>query len=185
MQKDNINISAIKTGLQIKEINNIKLFLKACFDNTLDFLRKNNNNFIYKNKSKLFFVDVLLINDKNMLKYNFKFRNKNSTTNVLSLQLLSKEDLKSKLDMPHILLGDVIISIPTSQKEALEEQIDFKEHILRLFIHGVLHLLGFDHNNEKQATEMFNLENSILKLSLNNYIPSQTKGLVSKYFINN
>jgi rRNA maturation RNase YbeY len=185
MKINNINIKAVQTGLNIAEINDIKLFLKLCYLNIINLLKQNNNNVVYKNPNIPFFVDVLLINDINMLKYNFKFRNKKATTNVLSLQNLSKKELASKTKMPYILLGDVIISITTAQREANNDDISYKEHILRLFIHGVLHLLGFDHNNEKQAKEMFDLENNLLKLSLNNNQSSTTKGLVSIYFNNN
>ena len=61
-----------------------------------------------------------------------------------------------------IFLGDIIFSIETILKEAKQDNKSIENHLTHLFIHAVLHLLGYDHGTEKQAEKMENLEILIL-----------------------
>ncbi|MBQ7055359.1 MAG: apolipoprotein N-acyltransferase [Alphaproteobacteria bacterium] len=97
-------------------------------------------------------VSVILTNDKEIQKINNKYRNINKPTNVLSFEL--GDD---------VLLGDIYISIDTVKKEAQIENIPVENHIAHMMVHGVLHLLGYDHINDDDAAEMEDKEIKILK----------------------
>jgi probable rRNA maturation factor len=62
----------------------------------------------------------------------------------------------------HGLLGDIILSYDTCLKESLEQSKSFGHHTIHLIVHGILHLLGYDHETDEDADEMESLEIEIL-----------------------
>lgn len=88
---------------------------------------------------------------------NRQWRDTEGATNVLSFNVEGVEDIEPDL------LGDVIICAPVVHKEALEQQKTAESHWAHMVIHGTLHLLGYDHINDKDAEEMESLEINILK----------------------
>ena len=130
-----------------KKLNKPQLF----FDKTLKrFPRK----YFYSNKNVNF--TLLLSNNTNIKKLNYKFRKKNSHTDVLSFPSFIKTDLKKEFKKKEIYLGDIIISyqyiFPNKKNFILETT----------FIHGFLHLLGFEHKKIKDFKIMNKEENKIL-----------------------
>lgn len=97
-------------------------------------------------------VSVILTNDKEIQQINKQYRNIDKPTNVLSFEL--GDD---------ILLGDIFISIDTVQREANLEKITVVEHTAHMLVHGVLHLLGYDHIKDDEAEIMEEKETKILK----------------------
>ena len=87
---------------------------------------------------------------------NLRFRGKHGATNVLSFAA----DLPTEVDLP--LLGDIIICAPLVVAEAETQGKDLTAHWAHLVVHGVLHLLGFDHQQKAQAQEMESREISML-----------------------
>jgi len=109
---------------------------------------------VYKNSE----VSINLVNDKQIHKLNKQYRGIDKPTNVLSFEL--GDD---------ILLGDIFISIDTVKREAKESGITFEEHVAHMIVHGMLHLQGYDHLNDKEANVMESKEIKILKkLGYNN-----------------
>tara|TARA_B100001057_G_scaffold461666_1_gene513902 strand:+ start:3263 stop:3709 length:447 start_codon:yes stop_codon:yes gene_type:complete len=102
-------------------------------------------------------VNLKFISDEEMIKLNMRYRNKNKSTNVLSF---INEDISKPLTG---ILGDIAISIDYVKSEALELNKNFDEHIIHMFVHGVYHILGFDHQNEVMAYSMESKEIDILK----------------------
>lgn len=100
---------------------------------------------------------LLLTNNKEIQYLNKKFRKKNKPTDVLSFYLIEKEQKSNKY------LGDIVISIETARKQANKEKISIEEELLKLFIHGYLHLLGYDHKKSKETKVMFSLQESTLE----------------------
>jgi len=94
-------------------------------------------------------VSITLSNDAEIRKLNKKYRNIDAPTNVLSFETGDAE-----------LLGDIFISFDTTMREAGEK--DFANHAAHLIVHGILHLRGMDHLNDKQARIMENRESEIL-----------------------
>jgi len=105
-------------------------------------------------------VSVLLTDDSQVQELNRDYRQQDKPTNVLSFAALD-EDSPLPPDGP-ILLGDVIVAFQTTEREAVEEGKSFADHFSHLVVHGVLHLLGYDHLEDDEAEEMESLERSIL-----------------------
>ena len=97
-------------------------------------------------------VSIVLTNDKEIHKLNSKYRNIDKPTNVLSFEL--GDD---------ILLGDIYISLDTVMREAKDAGISVEEHTAHMVVHGMLHLLGYDHIKDKDAIIMETKEIAILK----------------------
>ena len=111
------------------------------------------SNSTFYNSKKL--ISLCFAGDKKIMELNKTYRKINSATNVLSFPSCSN----SKNDF---FLGDIIFSIETICREAKRDNKSINNHLIHLFIHGVLHLLGYDHKTEKEANKMENLEIQIL-----------------------
>jgi probable rRNA maturation factor len=92
-----------------------------------------------------------------MQKLNFQYRSKNTTTDVLSFPL--NEQLEGEF-----LLGEIVVSVDKAKADAEFLGIPFEKEVIILLIHGITHLLGFDHNNDQQETEMKEVENKLMNL---------------------
>ena len=131
---------------------------------------KNNKVIEFKNK---FSISILFTGDKKINQLNKKFRKINSPTNVLSFPSIPIDiNTSNFLDLDcnlSIFLGNIVISSDTLIKEANNEKKTEEDHLIHLFIHGVLHLLGYDHETSYDAKIMETLEIKILKcLNINN-----------------
>ena len=108
-------------------------------------------------------INLRILDDEEMEKLNYKFRNKNLTTNVLSFQ---SDDISIKHTKN---IGDIAISSEYVEREALEEGKFFEDHMIHMLAHGVYHILGYDHQNEQTALIMESKEINILnKININN-----------------
>jgi len=110
----------------------------------------------YKFINKKIFLTLLLSNNKGIKKLNKQFRNKNKATDILSFPVQKKIKIKKKL-----YLGDIIISYNFMDKPKIQEKNLFKDKVIKTFIHGFLHLLGFDHIKLKDYKKMFKEEQII------------------------
>jgi len=110
----------------------------------------------YQFKNKKIFLTLLLSNNKGIKKLNKQFRNKNKATDILSFPLQKKIKVKNKL-----YLGDITISYNFMDKPKKQEIKLFKDKVIKTFIHGFLHLLGFDHIKLKDYKIMFKEEQKI------------------------
>ncbi len=125
------------------------------------------------NSSKESEVSIILTCDKEIRQLNKKYRKIDKPTNVLSFETGD-----------NYLLGDIFISFETVKKQAKKENKSFEDHATHLVIHGLLHLMGFDHIEEKQAQEMENLEIlNLKKLGIKNPYEDETK--LNLFFKNN
>lgn len=111
-------------------------------------------------------ITVKITDDKEITEANRDFRNKDTPTNVLSFPAFDWDyrDLSKKDPLYDGYLGDIVVSIDTLKNEAVEQVKPLVEHYLHLFLHGVLHLIGFDHINDEDARIMEELEVKILQL---------------------
>jgi probable rRNA maturation factor len=105
-------------------------------------------------KSKNHEFSVLLTNNKKMKNLNFKFRKKNKTTDVLSFPIKIKN--KSSL-----YVGDIAISYEIIKNRS--KQTNFFLEFDKMWIHGYLHLIGYDHKRQNDFSRMLRKEKSILK----------------------
>lgn len=102
----------------------------------------------YKNAE----VSITLVDDKSIKKINKKYRGINKPTNVLSFELGDA-----------VLLGDIFISIDTVMAQAADANISVPEHTAHMVVHGILHLMGYDHIKDADAEKMETKEVLILK----------------------
>jgi len=102
-------------------------------------------------------INLKIMNDKSMQRLNKKYRSKDTPTNVLSF---ANEDISKSITGN---LGDIAISYEFVKRESVELDIEFHDHMIHMLIHGVYHILGFDHNNNKMAEVMENKEIKLLK----------------------
>lgn len=110
-------------------------------------------------------VSIVLSDDTFIQELNLNYRGKDSPTNVLSFPLTTHEDLENP-SLPFCALGDIIIAYETMNREAQEQNKELLHHFTHMLVHGCLHLLHHDHQSEKDAAIMENLEIENLK-SLN------------------
>lgn len=103
-------------------------------------------------------ITIRIVNSEEMQLLNFQYRQKNYATNVLSFPFDEKliED-----DLP--LLGDIVLCTDVIIEQATQQQKSVIDHFAHLTIHGVLHLLGYDHEDNHDAERMEKLEITILK----------------------
>lgn len=112
-------------------------------------------------------VSVVLANDDLLRILNREYRGKDKPTNVLSFAQIDA-DAPVPEDGPYP-VGDIILSYQTIDSEAKEQDKFFKDHYTHMLVHGMLHLLGYDHEDEDEATTMEALEIRILeKLNIQN-----------------
>ncbi len=107
-------------------------------------------------------VNIKLTNDAEIQILNREFRNKDKPTNVLSFPGMTEDDLDYLPDDAHFHLGDIALAYETIQHEANDQEKTLQNHVLHLTVHGLLHLLGFDHETDAEADEMETLEVDIL-----------------------
>jgi probable rRNA maturation factor len=108
-------------------------------------------------------VSLRIVGEQEMRELNSRYRNKACATNVLSFPA----GLHAEVDIPFI--GDVIICAPVVEKEAAEQEKSVISHWAHMTVHGILHLQGFDHNDNAEAAEMEQTEITILdKLGYSN-----------------
>ena len=122
------------------------------FFNSLTKVFPKKHRFIKKKIS----LTILLSNNKNIQKLNKKFRNKNKATDVLSFPAEKKLNIKKS---PYI--GDIVISYEFMNKPKTLSTMEFKNKVTKIFIHGFLHLLGYDHIKIKNFKEMLTEEEKI------------------------
>ncbi len=144
MIKINVLTEEISWSKKIKKKEN--LFNEVCkyFPKKFRFTNKKVN------------LTLLLSNNKNIKILNKKFRNKNKHTDILSFPFA--QSLKK---LKEIYLGDIIISFNHINRPKNLSNKEFKEKTIKIFIHGFLHLLGYNHINYKDYKKMLKEEKKV------------------------
>ncbi len=112
----------------------------------------------YKFLNKKVSLTLLLSNNKNVQKLNKIFRNKNKPTDILSFPITKKVRISKQT-----YLGDIIISYNFMNKPQSVNKKFFNEKVIKIFIHGFLHLLGFEHKKNIDYLKMLKEERYIYK----------------------
>lgn len=99
-------------------------------------------------------ISLAFVGDETIAQLNRKWRRKAKPTDVLSFPLLEGTPTEILARAEGVLLGDVIVSVPTAQRQADERNRSLVDEITTLLAHGVLHLLGFDHPTDDAEREM-------------------------------
>jgi probable rRNA maturation factor len=104
---------------------------------------------------------IMLTDDDGIRTLNRNWRGIDKPTNVLSFPALQPRGPRQANDAPRM-LGDIAIAYETTRREADEEQKPFTHHLSHLAVHGFLHLIGHDHEQDQEAETMESLEREIL-----------------------
>ncbi len=108
-------------------------------------------------KKKKAVISLHIIGDKKMTELNFQYRGKKKPTDVLSFASQEGDGGVRSDDW-----GDVFVCLPQVKRQAREYGVPWKKEFYRMSIHGVLHLFGYDHMEEKDAKKMFRLQEKFL-----------------------
>ena len=102
---------------------------------------------------------IVLADDSAVRTLNHDWRGKDTATNVLSFPAVAPA---GKTRSGRLYIGDIVIAYQTVAREARDEGKPFNHHLAHLAVHGFLHLLGYDHDNDRDADKMERLERRIL-----------------------
>ena len=128
---------------EIKEIKEVEDFLKFA---------------IKKLKLKDIVFDIIIVTNKEIRELNREYRGIDNYTDVISFALEDFEDIKTEVR----LLGDIYISLDKIKEQSENYGHSFLREFAFLSIHGLLHLLGYDHMNPEDEKEMFTLQEELL-----------------------
>jgi probable rRNA maturation factor len=103
-------------------------------------------------------VSLVFTDDASIREINAEWRSQDKPTNVLSFPVFPLQPGK----MPGPMLGDIIIARETVEREAVDLEKSFSDHLTHLLVHGFLHLFGYDHMEKDEAERMEDLETRIL-----------------------
>ena len=129
---------------------NFKKIISNASNNVFDEL----NQF----KDKNYEISFMMVDNKYIKELNANYRSKDRATNVLSFPMIDKNSLKHEN-----ILGDVVISIDKILSESKDLKIKVDEYLAKISIHGILHLLGYDHVSDNDYEVMNRLEEKIIK----------------------
>lgn len=108
-------------------------------------------------------LSVSLVGDARIRRLNRDFRNKDRSTDVLAFPI-REAMMPTGVRGPTGMLGDVVVSVPTAVRQARQAARSVHDELAALFVHGVLHLCGYDHErNAREAARMFKRERAILR----------------------
>lgn len=140
----------------------------------IDFIEKQADQILADLDSSDNELSILFVDDSGIRQLNKEYRDKDSATDVLSFPQFDEDD---EPGFTSNLLGDVVISIETAKRQAKEHHLSLEEELILLLIHGILHLLGYDH--ERSASEAEAMQKKSRMLFGNLYpgtTPSDTCG---------
>lgn len=97
-------------------------------------------------------IDLVLVSDKKIQKLNKEYRKKDRPTDVISFAYLEVTEFEK--EHGEVIAGDIFISVNTAKRQAHEKGHSLKQELAILFVHGLLHCFGFDHNTDEEEAEM-------------------------------
>ena len=149
--------------IKINIISNEKTWYRY-LNNPSKFIQNKTNNLNKKikiYKKKVIYCTLLLTGEKEIKKLNKKFRKKNKSTDILSFPFYGKAELNKKLKKEkEIYLGDIVINI--NKIKSKQNKDYFKTEFNKLWIHGLIHLFGYDHKRNKDFNNMNRIEKKYL-----------------------
>ena len=162
MSKNTLNVIINEPGWE-QEISDISSLSSQVMETVVSYV-KDNEEIDFLSSDKPLIVNLSLSNDTEIHTLNRDFRQMDKPTNVLSFANIDDPEFTSEINYSdEIELGDIIIALETMQREAAEKNISLQNHFCHLLTHGLLHLLGFDHQEDDEAEYMEDFEVKILQ----------------------
>ena len=135
---------------------------KKIIDILLQMPQIQENSPIFKHDFSTLTFELTFCNDPTIKEINATYRNKDKTTDVITFALFA-DDENSIVINKTIELGEIIISVDTLVKQAQENNNDIKTELYTLVTHGILHLLGFDHQTQKDYDFVVGIQEAVIK----------------------
>lgn len=109
-------------------------------------------------------ISLRLTSDAEVRALNWQYRRQDKPTNVLSFPMVQPDLIETlaNTDDGEVLLGDIVLAFETCEREAKERSVSLEDHATHLIVHGVLHLLGYDHMNDAEAEAMEAIEHGVM-----------------------
>jgi probable rRNA maturation factor len=109
-------------------------------------------------------ISIRLTSDSEVHALNRQYRGKDKPTNVLSFPMVQPDLIETlaNADDGEVLLGDIVLAYETCVREAADRNVPLEAHATHLIVHGVLHLLGYDHMNDAEAEAMEGIERHVM-----------------------
>lgn len=126
-----------------------KAFFQSYVDKMYKLMKKEVDAKLLKRDGEL---DLVLVDDKKIQELNADYRGKDKPTDVISFAYLDVTEYEQ--EEGDIIVGDIFISIDTTKRQAKEKGHTLNDELGILFVHGLLHCLGYDHNNDEEEEEM-------------------------------
>ena len=135
---------------------------------TVDFqrVRQALNNMLENLNCQNKEISLLFVDDDGIREFNKRYLGRDYPTNVIAFSMTEGEFGNINPD----LLGDIIISVETASRDALSANIEFEEELDYLMIHGILHLLGYDHETSEAEEKRMKKKEGEIFFALNNYL---------------
>ena len=121
-------------------------------------------------------ISIRLTSDAEVQTLNRQYRQQDKPTNVLSFPMVQPDliDTLANTDDGEVLLGDIVLAHETCDREAIDRSVTTQDHAMHLIVHGVLHLLGYDHMTDSEAEAMEAIERDVMaSLGLHDPYPIQ------------
>ena len=121
-------------------------------------------------------ISIRLTADAEVQTLNRQYRPQDKPTNVLSFPMVQPDliDALANTDDGEVLLGDIVLADGVCKREAIERGVSTQDHAMHLIVHGVLHLLGYDHMTDSEAEAMEAIERDVMaSLGLHDPYPIQ------------
>lgn len=159
MIKTQLNVD-IADDRWLKELPEVEKFSADIFDKVISELSPE-----WLDGKNSVIINLSLNNDEEIRQLNSEFRQMDKPTNVLSFANLDDEEFEAYLARnTEIELGDIIIALETMLNQSKDQDMSLHDHYCHILIHGILHLLGYDHMEAEEAKEMEGEEIKLLKL---------------------
>ena len=121
-------------------------------------------------------ISIRLTSDEEVRRLNCQYRQQDKPTNVLSFPMVQPDLIETiaNTDDGEVLLGDIVLAYETCVREAIERGVSVQDQAMHLIVHGVLHLLGYDHMTDSEGEAMEAIERDIMaSLGLHDPYPIQ------------
>ncbi len=121
-------------------------------------------------------ISIRLTSDAEVQTLNRQYRQQDKPTNVLSFPMVQPDliDALANTDDGEVLLGDIVLADGVCKRESVERGVSTQDHATHLIVHGVLHLLGYDHMTDSEAEAMEAIERDVMaSLGLHDPYPIQ------------
>lgn len=140
-------------------MNKIEVFNQTKEEIDLKSIKKISKFVLKKEKIKNGIINIILVGEEEIQKINREYRNIDKVTDVISFALEENEKLSFSFGR---LLGDIYVCIPRMKQQAIEYGHSEKRELSFLVVHGILHLLGYDHMKKEEEEVMFKKQELIL-----------------------